>query len=92
MVASIFDAHKVRDVLFFVEETGGASYLLGNKDFHDRIEANKFPDGSRVAKIQLAEKCEVITKKELKKVNGDDMPQVKAPTPEPPMTTKDLLG
>jgi len=71
MVASVFDKHKASDILFFIEEQGGNTFLLSNKEFHDKMESNRIVDGTRVARIQLAEKFEVITKKELKKINGD---------------------
>lgn len=71
MASSIFDIHKASDVLFFIEEQAGKTYLLGNKEFHEHLEANRFPPGTRVARIQLSEKLEVIMKSDLKKINGD---------------------
>jgi len=73
MTASIFDKYKTSDILYYVEEpVGGATYLLNNVHFNEELSKNRFPDGTRVAKVQLSEKYEVLTKKELKKVNGDE--------------------
>lgn len=66
----LFSTSKSSDQLYMVEEEDRPVLALGQQEFKKRLDEGKLKDGTLVTQVTVIEKFQVITVKELQKVNG----------------------
>lgn len=66
----LFSTSKASDQLWIVEEEDRPVLALGQQECKKRLDEGKLKDGTLVTQITIIEKFQVITVKELQKVNG----------------------
>ncbi len=67
----LFNQTKQSEQVMIVEEENRPVLALTHPEFKKRLEDGKLPDGTLVTQMTLIEKFQVITKKELLKINGE---------------------
>jgi len=66
----LFNTSKSSDQLYMVEEEDRPVMGLTQQEFKKRLDEGKLKDGTLVTQITVIEKFQVITVKELQKING----------------------
>ncbi len=67
----LFSSSKQSDQLMIVEEENKPVIALTQQEFKKRLEDGKLSDGTLVTQMTVIDKFQVITRKELEKINGD---------------------
>jgi len=68
---TLFAGAGMSSQLMVIEEEDKNPIALSYQDFVKKLEDGKIKDGALITKVTVMEKFVVITKKELKKINGD---------------------